>query len=160
MRPWQCFEPSQVPAHVKTALQTRDLWQFLEDKNSEENATTLAKHLWDVFAAAARAEIPEVQVEVAQLLVKPGLQESRWLTENRSPIATEMAQLFQQLTPRPEGRGHARVAFAVAVFGGALACRTLLTQMSDKAEKQRLLAQVYYWLSSDPDECEVLFAFQ
>ena len=51
-------------------------------------------------------------------------------------------------------------AFAVAVFGGALACRTLLTQMNDKAEKQRLLAQVYYWLSSDPDECEVLFAFQ
>ena len=160
MRPWQWFEHSQLPAHVKTALQTSDLWQFLEGNNSEENATTVARYLWDVFVAAARAEIPEIQVEVAQLLVKPGLQESRWLAFNRSSLATAMEQLFQQLPPRPEGRGHARVAFAVAVFGGALACRTLLTQMSDKAEKQRLLAQVYYWLKSDPDECEVLFAFQ
>ena len=56
MRPWQCFEPSQLPAHVKTALQnSRDLWQFLDDKNSEENATTVAKHLWKIFAAAAAA---------------------------------------------------------------------------------------------------------
>ena len=125
---------------------------------SRAQATTVATYLWKIFAAAPK--VPEVQVEVAELLVQRELKASRWLADNHAPLATAIAQLFQQLEPKPEGRGHARVAFAVAVFGGALACRTLLTQMSDKAEKQRLLAQVYYWLNSDPDECEVLFAFQ
>ena len=159
MRPWQWFEHSQLPAHVKTALQTSDLWQFLEGNNSEENATTVARHLWDVFVAAARAEIPEIQVEVAQLLVKPGLQESRWLAFNRSSLATAMEQLFQQLPPRPEGRGHARVAFAVAHFGGGLKCQSILAKISDTEEKHRLLMLVASKLHNH-HECVALLAVE
>ena len=103
MTRWQCFQASQLPDHVTNAVAPhRGFWQFLEGNTSDEQATIVAKHLWNVFDAAAISALPNVQVEVAELIVKPGLAVSTWLTENREPLATAMTQLFQQLKPKPD----------------------------------------------------------
>ena len=124
---------------------------------SRAQATTVATYLWKIFAAAPK--VPEVQVEVAELLVQRELKASRWPADNHAPLATAIAQLFQQLEPKPEGRGHARVAFAVAHFGGGLKCQSILAKISDTEEKHRLLMLVASKLHNH-HECVALLAVE
>ena len=70
---------------------------------------------------------------------------SRWLCQNHASLTEEMISLFHSLGQWGPGRG--RTAAAVAFFGGGAACRNMLKEVEDTAEKIKLATYVASILS-------------